>query len=143
MAQDRVLGQDALGCSGLGHDQVVWELEPKDLSLLHLAMIVDAVHKHAPLYSLLENQCYWFCHTVCDSVLHLGVNRDVFPNRPLTAQVLMPGHVADEGGRWRGILVSRVEKLVVSVVEAEFVEECARYTKEVIYIDSDLLLLTN
>ena len=140
LAQDQVLGQDV---SGYGVAHVVRELEPKNLSLLHLAIILDAVHNHAPLYSLLDNQCYWFCHTVCDSVLRQGVNRDEFPDRPIVANVLMPNHVANDGGRWKGILVSRVEKLVVSVVEAEFVKECARYTAEVIYIDSNSLLLTN
>ena len=31
----------------------------------------------------------------------------------------MPGHAANDGGQWRGILVSRVERLVVSVVDSD------------------------
>jgi len=140
LAQDQVIGQNA---SGYGVAHIVQELKPKDLSLLHLAIIVDTVHNHTLLYSLLDNHYYWFCHTVCDSVLYQGVNCDYFPNWPITANVLMPSHEANDGGWWKGILVIRVEKLVVSVLEAEFVKECAHYTTEVICIDSDLLLLTN
>ena len=77
LAHDLVIGQDVLG---YGVVQVVWELEPKDLSLLPLAIIIDLVHKHAPLYSLLKNQCYWFVHTICNGVVQLGVYSDIFPN---------------------------------------------------------------
>ena len=49
-------------------EEVVREIKPDGLSLFELALLVDMVHKVAPIYPLFENQCFWFAQTICDVV---------------------------------------------------------------------------
>ena len=53
-------------------EEVVREIKPDGLSLFELALLVDLVHKVAPIYSLFENQCFWFMKIICDVTVELS-----------------------------------------------------------------------
>jgi hypothetical protein len=76
IAEDRILGRgkfvtDDYQIGGLREGGkpiqeiglVIRQLQPIDLSLYELGILVDVIHKEAPEYSLLRNQCYWFTNT--------------------------------------------------------------------------------
>ena len=43
-----------------------------NLNLFQLAVLVSVVHKQGPLFSLFENQCYWYASLIIDAVIALG-----------------------------------------------------------------------
>lgn len=66
IAADRILGR---AMKDLEIGQVILQIEPIDLSLFELGILVDVVHNEAPAYSVLQNQCYWFMSTIAEVVL--------------------------------------------------------------------------
>src|ERR1700678_13237 len=42
------------------------DFKSHSLSLFNLAVLANAVHIHAPLYSILGNHCFWFSNIICN-----------------------------------------------------------------------------
>jgi hypothetical protein len=110
--------------------QVVRKVIPGKLTLFELALLVDVVHNIAPVYSLFENDSYWFVKIICDSVVALSdgnftdddqdsdVNNQPYrppPNRPLSLHSSL-------SGPWNGVLVSNVRDRVLVAVLSNFLE---------------------
>jgi hypothetical protein len=124
-ANDQFLvGQHARVTHGNGH--IVRQLQPQRLTLFHLIVLATTVHNHAPLYSLLKRQCYWFANTIffvifnrysC-STIPTGGN----PCDETIDDVYIPlnHYLPDLGGRWMGVRVSNISETLIRLMTAKF-----------------------
>jgi len=106
--------------------QVVRQIKPKGLNLFELALLADTVHKQDRLYSLFENQCYWYTNLICDAVVTLYTCEQQDTREATYSQddVYIPPNdrFPKLAGQCMRILVSNVEAVVLSVVLARFKE---------------------
>lgn len=107
-----------------GHEQVVRRIKPKGLYLFELALLADVVHKQDRLYSLFQNQRYWYANLICDAVVALYTckEQDNRGNAYCQDGVYIPpnNYLPKLAGQWKRIPVSDVEAAVLSVVLARF-----------------------
>ena len=95
------------------------------LTLFDLAVLADCVHDHAPLYSLLDHNCYWLVQIIL-AVIEKSYTCTTIRSKkyaPVTEDTIcIPAndYLPDLTGRTMGILVSRIEDAVVSLVTSEF-----------------------
>ena len=110
------------------YGQRVRKVIPVNLNLFQLAILASVVHKQSSLFSLFENQCYWYASLIVDAVIALGysgehhcydrggvrtMDRVYFPNDYC---------VPDLAGRWIEISIGKVEHAVLSIVRERFEE---------------------
>jgi len=128
-ASDQILGKINR------HGEDLREITPEGLYLLHLAFIIDSVHNQGPLYSLFQRQCYWFAHLICNAVVHRFPSKDVYlqPRRDKDQVRVYGGSPQSRSGRWRGILISRVEGTVLPSVLAEYDGRFLEFQGQVIF----------
>jgi hypothetical protein len=147
---DRVLGtafcDKAKGSYGNG--RVVREVILPDnttFTLLDLAILIVVIHLYAPIYSLFENQCYWFVKILLDAIVAIAradcvdddndsdLNDEPYQrplNRPLHPSSYLPALC----GTWNGILVSQVKEGVLATVLSEFSKRRAEEMAEVYFL---------
>jgi hypothetical protein len=66
-ADDRFSGGGNAGLyAEASHNVRQLDFKSQSLSLFDLAVLANAVHIHAPLYSILGNHCFWFSNIICD-----------------------------------------------------------------------------
>lgn len=115
------------------------EFPPKSLSLFSVAVLADAVHQHDPLYSPLQSYCFWFVNIFCGvlekeyacTMVHGKSYKPV-----LEDDICIPrnNYLPDLAGRSMGMLVSKVEEAVVSVVTSNFQKYKEDKRSEVLFI---------
>jgi hypothetical protein len=128
-ARDQFTGGKDAGISADALGQVIWQIRPQCLTLFELAILADVVHTYAPLYSLFKRQCYWFVSIICAVILRTRTCTSVSPPglRPSSDNICIPpnSYLPDLAGRWKGILVSRVEETVLKIMIDKFEACCA------------------
>lgn len=108
----------------------VRQIRPQSLSLFDLVVLADTVHNHDPLYSMLRSQCFWFAATICN-VIEKGFTCSTVTSEEFVVSkddIIVPvnNYLPNLAGRWMGILVSKVEVAVSTVVASNFL----RYRQE-------------
>jgi len=69
---------------------------PHSFPLVDLAILLKAVHRHAPDYTLKQHQCYWFAHAV------------FFTAKNLFGGVQTSNEI-DSRGKWRRLVIRKEE----------------------------------
>ena len=88
-----------------------------------------------PVYSLLQNQCYWFTNVLFDVLWKIFPKGSVPTPVPAShPQVLLPiDYLPSKAGRWMGILINDpcIVGAVVLIVKLEFEKQCKKYLSRV------------
>jgi hypothetical protein len=91
-----------------------------------VVILAETVHQHAPLYSPLEDNCLWFIHIFCAVLEKLYACKTVHGDNRVSASqdIRIPrnNYLPNLAGRSMGILISKVEESIVSVVVANFLK---------------------
>ena len=138
-ADDRWLAGDKIGSPEYGTAQGARSFEPKYLNLLHMSIIALLVHREYPIYSLFQNNCYWFSNLVyiCAKVIDFTIpctpdsdlpnieDLDIEDGKVLEDMFYMPFHLymPSVAGRWMGFKICEVKKIVVRRIVTLFFEE--------------------
>lgn len=109
------------------------QLKPLGLTFFEFAILADAVHKYKPRYATLENQCYWFSHTICNIV-----EQEYTCSQIVTGPSTAHGESAENrndylpnySGRCKGFLVSRTDNAVASDLVDYFKKYLVEKNKE-------------
>ena len=118
VAEDHILGR-GMRVGEIG--RVARQIKPTNLSLFELGILADVIHDEAPVYSLLQNQCYWFAGTLCDAVVLLYGDELC---SPLTdgAQLGPSCYLPKLAGRWKNMLIIEPKSDVLARVLVKFVQ---------------------
>ena len=139
----------------LNPNDCIRTFRPQNLPLFDLVLLADEIHEHAPLYSLFENQCYWFANLLFELIVQyytLPASASVastssIPSGPLPAPtpeigtpanantiILPAGTWSRQAGRWMGVLINDpvVRLTVMSIVRDNFLARYERYNDQVI-----------
>ena len=165
LAEDQVVGAYYIEDpkAKYGPKQVVQETALR-LSLFALAILLYVAHMEAPLYSLFENQCYWFATIIFRAALAIqsqaddndGIddNGDGADDNGDSADDNGDGvddngngagdkfflplneHLPDKAGQWTWMKISEVEDKVLAVVLDNFWKEYERRISEVVQLIS-------
>jgi hypothetical protein len=84
--------------------------------LIDLTILLDVVHKHAPEYDLIQNQCYWFAHAIFFSA------KNIFQGAEVSSGV-------DTRGDWMRLVISPENS--EEAIEEEFHEARRVYDAKV------------
>jgi hypothetical protein len=143
-SDDRWLAGVRLETKEYGMARGARTFEPKNLNLLHLAILADVVHKEYPLYSMFKNNCYWFsnlmfsCAKAIDRTIASG--HPDFDKAELTddsndsgAFFYLPFHLylPHVAGRYLGFKVCCVERIVVARISYQFFKELEAFETQV------------
>lgn len=145
-ADDRFLGESKLSNQAY-IARVTKTFKPKNLTLYHLALLAEVVHKEYPLYSLFRRQCYWFAIIIFIILQYLDKNpppeSDGLFNEPFDDpfddgdldQFYMPFHLymPEISGRWAGFKISAPSKVVISAIIKKFHVEFKARMAEVLF----------
>ena len=147
-AEDQFVGGDMLNSIdyNLLFGTRVGDIQPKTLTLFHLALLAHVVHQEYPLYSLFSNQCYWYSSTIfyaaqiIDQHLsninqNLKIHLDDKSDRQFD-DFFLPFHLFQpkEAGRWKGIQISGCKEVVLSTVVEKFYLQLDKFMLKVSYI---------
>jgi hypothetical protein len=137
-ADDRFLGSKRFKDDYAINSRNIRQIRPTSFSIFELAVLADTVHKHDPLYSVFQSQCYWYARMICDVVVKEYICDVVSGTQaPLTVDdVLLPknDYLPDLSGRCSGILISGVEETVSSIIASNFKEHLRKKLDEVCFI---------
>jgi hypothetical protein len=106
---------------------VIRQILPSNLPFFDIIILANVVHDHKPLYSLLSKQCFWFVSIIhlvieaaydCDPALRVDHSRSY--ENELDIRLPPNVYLPDIGGRWKGLLITRVSKTVVQLMKAKF-----------------------
>jgi len=98
----------------------VRQIKPRGLKLFQLVVLARVVHMHAPTYTPLRDNCFWFVGTVLDGVEALGVDLPTTPeDTRRKAKYLFD---SDMPGRWRGLKITTTDQVEVSVILSKYQE---------------------
>jgi len=123
--------------------QVARSFKPKNLNLLHMSILAHVVHSEYPLYSLFQNNCYWFanltyiCARAIDSTIIASLDSD-FPEQEdcgnLIEMFFLPFHmfIPSVAGRWMGFKVSEVQNIVVRRIVRLFFNQLRVHEENVV-----------
>ena len=150
LAADTILRMDKLN-----PNDCIRTFRPQNLPLFDLVLLADEIHEHAPLYSLFENQCYWFANLLFEIIVRyytLPASASVastssIPSGPVPAPtpeigaplnantIILPADTwSRQAGRWMGVLINDpvVRLTVMSIVRDKFLARYGRYNDQVI-----------
>ena len=104
-AIDKLLGQGLTFNARYACSENTRVLKPKNLSLFDLVILAETVHNHAPSYSIVGKNCYWYANIVFDACVELFPPDDDFD-------------IQDKGkaGRIRGVKVIETDKDELALV---------------------------
>ena len=121
-AKDQFTGGKDVEATGSVLGQVVWQIQPQELTLFQVAVLADVVHEYAPLYSLFRRQCYWFAFIICAVIMRICTCSSVGSPDIHTDDIRVPpnNYLPNLAGRWMGILVRGVEEAVLKIVIDKF-----------------------
>ena len=154
---DRWLAGSRAETPHYGTAREVRTFQPKNLTLFHITLLAHVVHTEYPIYSLFKNQCCWFSNIIYDAAkiidsyipcgfgTHL-IADDLDPNSTLADKFFMPFYLymPEEAGRWLGVKICEVEKIILRHIVEKFKEQLKDHMKEVFqgYFHSQLLQFT-
>lgn len=133
-AQDQFTGGNNVRDSGSVLGQIVWQIQPKALSLFQVVVLADVVHNYAPLYSLFKRQCYWFAFIICAVILKTCTCSSIgSPGLHAEDDICIPpnSYLPNLAGRWMGILVRGVEEAVLKIMIEKYEARCDEKLDEV------------
>jgi hypothetical protein len=152
----RTLADDTIaGIDKLNPDNCIRLFKPQDLPFFNLILLADVIHHFAPIYSLFENQCFWFANLLFEYILRYhtlpaSAYASVATSSSVTAsstgpvpaptpavgtpnnadKIILPMRSSsDEAGRWMGILISdpAIRLTVITLVKATFEQRLQYY----------------
>ena len=139
-AEDRILGRGMFVRNSkifrdIGH--VVRQISPiEDLSLFELGILVDVIHNEAPVYSLLNNQCYWFVNAICDLVVIMYGDKD-----RLSGIKGPSDYLPNLAGRWKSMRIVAPHKESLKRMVIKFTERQDREFSEVLKFSISFIYL--
>jgi hypothetical protein len=104
------------------------QIRPLSMTLFDLVVLADVVHEHDPLYSLLSSQCFWYASTIvsvikrvysCSEDTSTDLDKTLIPSMD-NIRIPPNDYLPKLEGRFMGILITKVEEAVSSVVAANF-----------------------
>jgi hypothetical protein len=129
VAEDRILGRGLFVTDGQGGQkggvplreigQIVRQIWPNGLSFYELGLLVDVVHKEAPDYHVLKEQCYWFVTTICIIIVLLYGDK-LNPEKPTAKPP--KDYLPNMAGRWKNVLVVAPEDELIRRITIKFME---------------------
>lgn len=140
-ANDRWLGEDNLKFPEYGSVRGARTFEAHNLTLFHMALIVNIVHSEYPIYSLFKNNCYWFANLIylaARIVDHsLGVRPGVLKYSEESGDMIdlfflqFTQYLPSISGSWMGFKICDVEEIVVNHIVDLFLKKLKTYEMEV------------
>jgi hypothetical protein len=128
-AEDRISGSGRFSDQGNGggNGRVVREVAPVGLSLFDMGILADVIHKEAPSYNVLQNQCYWFTLMIFEIILR------VFENTLDSQKGVSPDkYLPKLSGKCAGLLIIAPSKEDLDRVEKKFRERQAEEFSKVL-----------
>ena len=110
----------------------VRQIKPRGIKFFQLIFLAHVVHLEAPIYTSLQDNCYWFVTTVIDSVEgHFGVDTV----EPLSCEDSWRENRysfdSDLTGRWMGMKITTSNPSQISVIVSKYQEAYANQITQV------------
>ena len=124
VAEDRILGRGNFVTDGQGValreiGQIVRQIWPNELHFYELGLLVDVVHKEAPEYHVLKQQCYWFITTICIVIVLLYGDK-LDPEKPTAKSP--KDYLPNLSGWWKNMLIVAPEDELIRRIATKFME---------------------
>jgi hypothetical protein len=113
----------------------IQQILPDSLSLFDFVILENTVHDHDPDYTLFSRQCFWFVSVVCNVVIK-DYNCTFTTGKCHSSSAVDPSlpsnsYLPDDAGRWKSMLISRVDPSVTAEVSSSFRERLHEKYNEV------------
>ena len=151
LADDTISGIDKLN-----PNNCIRLFKPQNLPFFNLILLADVIHHFAPIYSLFENQCFWFANLLFEYIVRYHTlpasayapvaassSSSAGPVPAPTPAVGTPNNAdkiilpmrssSHEAGRWMGILISdpAIRLTVIKLVQTRFERRLQYYMDQV------------
>lgn len=114
-ANDKLLGQEFTVNAQFACSQNARVLTPKNLTLFELVILAQTVHEHAPHYTLLGKNCFWYCNMIFDACIEL-FQPDDFDITAVNGVTKFTPHEKGISGRYRGFKVNETNRAELSLI---------------------------